>query len=204
MRRISRLALGAAVVMAASAAVVGQDPAKAPAPAAAATTDLFPLKAGSKWTYKVGDNQTIEVKVETVTGGEALLTTLVNGKPVARESVKVQPDGVFRTKINDSPITPPVKFLELPAKKDKSWPIDSKVQDQAIKGKFTITDEKEKAKVRDKDYEAVVVNGPEFDIAGTKTAVKYWFAPGKGIIKLSYTIAGSDAVLELVDYTEGK
>ena len=42
------------------------------------------------------------------------------------------------------------------------------------------------------------------EIAGTRTGVKYWFAPGKGIVKLSYTIAGTEAVLELVEYTEGK
>lgn len=203
MRRISRLVLGAVMVMAASAAVVAQD-AKDKAPAAGAANDLFPLKPGSKWTYKVGDNQTIEVKVDSITSGEATLTTLVNGKPVAKESVKVQPDGVFRTKINESPITPPVKFLALPAKKDASWQVDSKVQDQVIKGKFTITEEKEKIKVREKDYEAVVVSGPEFDIAGTKTSVKYWFAPTRGVVKLSYTIAGNEAVLELADYTEGK
>ena len=204
MRRLLRPVLGAVMVMAASAAVVAQDKDKAAPAAAGATTDLFPLKPGSKWTYKVGDNQTIEVKVENVTSGEATLTTLVNGKAVAKESVKVQPDGVYRTKINESAITPPVKFLAIPAKKDNSWAVDSKVQDQAIKGKFTVTDEKEKVKVRDKDYEAVVVNGPEFDIAGTKTAVKYWFAPTKGIVKLSYTIAGNEAVLELAEFTEGK
>jgi hypothetical protein len=203
MRRTSRLVLGAVMVMAASAAVVAQDN-KDKAPAAGATTDLFPLKPGAKWTYKVGENQTIEVKVENVTSGEALLTTLVNGKPVAKESVKVQADGVYRTKINDSPITPPVKFLALPPKKGADWQVDSKVQDQPIKGKFTLTEEKEKVKVRDKEYEAAVVNGPEFDIAGTKTAVKYWFAKDKGVVKLSYTIAGNEAVLELADYTEGK
>jgi hypothetical protein len=198
MRRLTRLSLGAAVLLAASAVVVAQQPAAAP------TTDLYPLKAGSKWTYKVGDAQTIEVKVDAVTGGEATLTTSVNGKAVAKESVKVQADGVYRTKINESAITPPVKFLPLPPSKGASWQVDSKVQDQPIKGKFTVTADKEKTKVRDKDYDVVVVDGPDFDIAGTKTSVKYWFAPTKGVVKLSYTIAGNEAVLELTEYTEGK
>lgn len=204
MGRLSRLAIGAVCFMLATAVVVAQNPPAATAPAAGATTDLYPLKNGSKWTYKIGDSQVIEVKVDKIDNGEATLVTLVNGKAVAKESVKVQADGVYRTKINDSTITPPVKFLALPPKKDTSWQVETKVQDQAIKGKFTIKEEKLKEKIRDKEYETVVVDGPDFEIAGTKTSIKYWFAPGKGIVKLSYSIAGNEAVLELTDYTEGK
>lgn len=200
MRRSPRLLAGAVLVLSLGAAVAQTPPAGAPA----ATTDLFPLKANSKWTYKVGDAQTIEVKVDKIENGEATLTTSVNGKAVAKESLKVQADGVVRTKINDAAITPPVKILQLPAKKGDTWAVDAKVQEQPIKGKFTTKEDKEKVKVRDKDYEAVVVDGPEFEIAGTKTSVKYWFAPGKGVVKLSYSIAGNEAVLELTEYAEGK
>lgn len=203
MRRTARIVVGAVVVLAASTAVVAQQP----APGAPAGSDFYPLKVGNKWTYKVGDATTIEMKVDKVDAGEATLKTYVNGKEVANESVKAAADGVFRTKINGTPISPPVKFLALPVKKGAEWPVDSKInvsgQEHAIKGKFTIKDDKEKLKVRDKDYEAVEVDGPEFDIAGTKTAVKYWFVPGKGVVKLTYNIAGNEAVLELTEFTEG-
>lgn len=178
---------------------------KKDAPAPAATTDLYPLKAGAKWKYKLGDAQDVEIVVESVKDGEATLVTKVQTRPVAKESVKVQADGVYRTKINDSPITPPVKILALPAKKDATWTIDSKIQDQALKGKYTIKDEKEKVKTKDgKEYEAVVVDAPELDVAGTKTSVKAWYSPGKGMVKLSYTINNYEATIELVEYIEGK
>ena len=199
MRRFPRLVAGAALLLTLGVAVAQTPPAAAPA-----GTDLFPVKFGSKWTYKVGEAQTIEVKVDKVDADGATFTTSVNGKTVAKETYKVSADGVVRTKINDAAITPPVQILKLPAKKDASWPVEAKVQEQPIKGKFPIKDEKEKVKVKEKDYEAVVVDGPDFEIAGTKTSVKYWFAPGKGIVKLSYSIAGNEAVLELTEYAEGK
>ena len=204
MRRLTRIVTGAVVVLAASTAVVAQQPTAGGTPGA----EYYPLKQGNKWVYKVGDVTTIEMKVEKLDAGEATLNTYVNGKQVASEAVKADKDGILRTKINNTPITPPVKFLALPVKKGAEWTVDSKITvagtEHAIKGKFTIKDDKEKVKVRDKDYEAVVVDGPDFDIAGTKTAVKYWFAAGKGVVKLTYNIAGNEAVLELTEFTEGK
>lgn len=210
MIRLTRICLGTALIALGSTWVVAQPPAAAPAaapaPAAAApTSDLFPTKVGTKWVYKIADAQNIEVKVESLKDGEATLVTTVNNKPVAKESVKVQADGVYRTKVNDVAITPPVKILALPATKDANWLVDSKVQDQVIKGKFVIKDEKEKVKLKDnKEYDAVVVEGAEFDVAGTKTLVKTWYAPGKGMIKLSYAINNIDATLELVEFVEAK
>ncbi len=212
MQCVSRLIFGCLVLVGLVTAVVAQappagtPPTPTPAPAApAATTDLFPLKAASKWKYKLGDGQEVEIRVDSVKDGEANLSTLVQGRAVAKETVKVQADGVYRTKINDSPITPPVKILALPAKKDATWTVDSKVQEQALKGKYTIKDEKEKIKTKDgKEYEAVVVDAPELDVAGQKTSVKTWYAPGKGMVKLSYVINNYEATIELVEYIEGK
>jgi hypothetical protein len=203
MRRLTRGLVGAILVLAGSAAVLAQTPATP-----AAGTDLYPLKKGNKWTYKVGEQTTIEMKVDDLKDGEAVISTSVNGKQVAGESIKVQADGVYRTKINGTEIKPPVKILALPVKKDTKWETNSKITVQgtehAIKGGFVLKEEKEKIKVRDKDYEAVVVDGAEFDITGTKAKVKYWFAPGKGIVKLQYDIGGNEATLELTEFTEAK
>ena len=196
MQRTVRLALGMFAMFAAGAAV-------------AAESEYFPLKKDSKWVYKVGDT-TIEVKVASVDEKDgAKLETIVNGKSVASEMVMVEADGVYRTKINTAAIEPKVKFLELkdgmPEDKESKWTVDSKIQEQAVKGTFTMAGKPEKVKILDKEYpEVVVVNGPDFEIAGTKTAVKYWFAKGTGIVKLSYSIGGNEAVLELQEYTAGK
>ncbi|MGL4423939.1 MAG: hypothetical protein ACRCZF_25015, partial [Gemmataceae bacterium] len=180
-------------------------PAATPPAAAPAATgnDYYPIKTGGKWTYKVGDTTVIEMKVEKIEAGEATINTFVNNKQVASETIKVQADGVYRTKINNTKVEPPVKFLALPAKKDTTWEVNSKISvagtEHTIKGKFTVKEEKQKEKIRDKDYETVVVDGPEFDIAGTKAAVKYWFAAGKGVVKLSYNIGGNEAILEIAE-----
>ena len=196
MLRTMRLMGGVVVLLVASTALA-QGPAN----------DLFPLKAKSKWVYKVVDQ---EVVVE-VTGTEKFnnedctkLETKVGGQVKASELYFVKPDGVYRAKVKDDKIDPPVKILALPVKKNESWKVNSKVGAQTVKGEFKIKDDKEKVKVPAGEFEAVVVEGTDLDIAGTKTTVKQWFVPGKGIVKLSYSIQGNESSLELKEYTEGK
>ncbi len=195
MRRTVRLAFGAVVLLAASVAMA-QTP-----------TDYYPLKKDTKWVYKVGET-TITVKVANSDANGATLETLVNDKAVASEIIQAKSDGIFRTQINKAKIEPPVMILKLDggkvAAKGTKWDVNSKIADQPVKGSFTITDDKEKVKVPAGEFESVVVNGPDFEIAGTKTGVKYWFVKGKGVVKLTYSIAGNDAVLYLKEFTEGK
>ena len=179
---------------------------------AAMTTDYYPLKAGSKWVYKVGENE-VTVVVGATEKGETKLDTLANSKNVASEMVMVKADGVYRTKINSTMIEPPVKILELetkdgklvPKAKGAKWAVASKVATQPLTGDFMIG---EPAKVTvpasPTPLDCVFVEGPKFNIAGTETSVKYYFAPGKGIVKLNYSIQGTEATLELKSYEEGK
>lgn len=197
MLRTLRLTVGAALILAAGTAL-------AQTPGA----DYFPLKLKSKWVYKVADQ---EVTVEVV-GTEKLndqncykLETKVGGQTKASELYFVKPDGVYRAKVKDDKIEPPVKILALPAKKDATWKVDSKVGSQAVKGEFKVTDDKATIKLPAGDFkDVVVVDGADFDIAGTKTSVKQWFAPGKGIVKITFTIMGTESNLELTKYEEGK
>ena len=198
MLRTLRLIAGAVVILAASSALA-QPPAGA---------DLFPLKAKSKWVYKLADK---EVTV-AVTGTEKYnnedctkLETSADGQVKASELFFVKADGVYRAKVKDDKVDPPVKILALPAKKDATWKIDSKVGAQSVKGDFKITDDKATVKVVAGEFkDVVVVESPDFDIAGTKTVIKQWFAPGKGLVKISYSIQGTESTLELKEYVEGK
>lgn len=196
MMRSMRLAAGAVVVLVASVAMA-QSP----------TTEFFPLKLKSKWKYKVAD-QTVEMVVvgtEKFNNEDCVkVDTLVNGQPKASELYSVKADGVYRVKVKDDKVDPPVKVLALPVKKDATWKVDSKVGSQTVKGEFKIKDDKEKVKVPAGEFEAVMVEGADFDIAGTKTTVKVWFAKDKGIVKLVYVIQGTESVLELVSFEEGK
>ena len=200
MRRTVRTALAATAFLVASLAL-----AQAPA------TPLYPLKPNTKWTYKVGD-ATIVVRVAPGDQKDGVtLETLVNDRVVASEVIQVKADGVYRTKINKNAVGPPVLILQLKdgqaAAKGTSWQVDSKIVEQSVKGKFTIKDDKEKVKLPTtppSEVDAVAVDGPDFEIAGTKAVIRYWFAADKGIVKLTYNIAGNDATLELKEYAEGK
>ncbi len=201
--RVARLALGSAFLFVSTIAL-----AQPPAPAVGPTGsgDFYPLKPGTKWTYKVADT-TIVVQVAGTDSEGTKLETKVADKVVASEVLKVSPDKISRVKINSAAITPPVDILRFEGGKvvkGAKWKIESKIQDATVKGEFTVKDDKEKIEVGAGKFEAVCVEGPEFDIAGTKTAVRYWFVAGKGIVKLSYSIQGNEAVLELKEYTEGK
>lgn len=205
MRRLFRSLFGAILVSTACAVVVAQPPAGTPAPAAgqpapaAGSTGFFPSKKGTKWVYKVGENT-----IDVVADASGKLDTLVGGKSVASETIEVKADGIYRTKVNNVAIEPAVKILALPADKDANWNIESKLNGQVIKGKFTQKAAKEKAKVPAGEFDCVVVDGPDFEIAGAKCGIKYWFADGKYVVKMVYNIAGNEALLELKEFVEAK
>ena len=200
MMRTFRLVVGGVVLLVASSALAQQ-------PAGA---DLFPLKVGSKWVYKFGEK---EVTV-TVVGTEKVGTddgfkteTKVEGQQPATELFLVKSDGVYRAKVKEDKIDPPFKMISLPAKKDTAWKVDSKVGSQGIKGEFKIIDEKAKVKVPAGEFEAILVECAECEVAGTKMLIRNWYVPGKGAVKISYTVLDEkkqENVLELKEYVEGK
>ena len=204
MRPLIRTSLSLAFFAAATAAVAQTAPTAPPA------GDFYPLKTGSKWTYKVGET-TITVKASASDADGTTLDTEVNGKAVASETIKVSPEGVFRTRINKAKIEPPVQILKLSggkATKGDKWKVDSTIQTAKVTGEFVVKDDAEKVKVpagpNGEFPNAICVEGNDFDIAGTKTTVKYWFVAGKGVVKLMYNIQGNEAVLELKEFAEGK
>ncbi|MBY0513248.1 MAG: hypothetical protein K2P78_04975 [Gemmataceae bacterium] len=198
MLRTLRYVIGAAAIL-----VAGTSLAQPPA-----GSELFPFKKGSKWTYKVADQ-----KVEVVVVGQEKfenvdcwkLETSVNGQVKATELYKVAPDGIYRVRVKDEKIDPPVKVIALPlGKKDAAWPVDSKIGSQSLKGTFKIKEETTKVKVPAGEFDAVLIEGDNFEIAGTKATIRQWFAKDKGAVKLVYVISGTESVLELEKYEEGK
>jgi len=192
---------GAVLILVGGVALAAPEP-KDAAPGATGS-EYYPLKVKSKWVYKTND-QTVEIEVASAEKDGFKLETKVNGKTVAAEVVEVKQDGVYRVSVKGDKIDPPIKFLSLPVKKDADWNVNSKVGTQTVKGKFTIKSEAEKVKVPAGEYDTVFVDGPDFDIAGTKTAIKYYFAKNVGVVKLSYEIQGTSSVLELKEFSEAK
>lgn len=196
MARLIRLSTGAAVILFAGAALAQPKDADG----------YFPTKANTVWKYKAGD-QTVEVKVSDKTvkfNNEDCVQfeTWVGGKMVASELYSVKADGVYRVKVKDDKIDPPIKVLPvpIPTKAGEAWKFSSKVGTQTVTGEFKVKDLKEKIKVGDKEYEAVAVEGSEIDVAGAKTSVRLWFAKGVGIVKLEYKIADTETKLELTEF----
>jgi len=171
------------------------------------TSEFFPLVKGASWTYSSGANEVV-VKVTEITGSEAKLVTEFGGKSVANETISVKPDGIYRTKINDTAIDGGgVKILALKdgkPTKDEKWAIAAKIQASEVKGDFTTKEVGGKLKVPAGDMtDVVVVEGAKFTIANTETNVKYSFAPKFGIVKLEYSIQGNaNPALELKSYKD--
>jgi hypothetical protein len=195
MMHMIRLAIGATVLLVGEVAL------------AQTGNEYFPLKLKTKWTYKVTD-QTVEVMVagtEKFNNEDcAKIDTLVNGKVVASELYAVRADGIYRVKVKDDKIDPPVKVLMIPAKKDLEWEIKSKVGNQMVSGKFKIKDMSDKVVTPAGSFDAILVEGVDLDVAGQKTTIKTWFAKGTGVVKLSYKIQDAESILELTKYEEGK
>ncbi|MCX8140762.1 MAG: hypothetical protein WHU94_16195 [Thermogemmata sp.] len=182
---------------------------KANSAAASEVASYFPLVPKSKWIYKVQD-QSVEVLVDKNEKfkDEACtkVDTLVSGKVVASELYCVKSDGLYRVKVKDDEINPPVQVLPQSIQKGKSWEINSKVGTQGgqlVKGTFRIVNDKEKIKVPAGEFEAVLVEGIDMDVGGTKTTVRLWFVKGVGLVKLSYKIADTESTLELEKYEPG-
>ncbi len=174
--------------------------------ASSEVSSYFPLVPKSKWIYKVQD-QSVEVLVDKDENFKnekcTKVDTLVSGKVVASELYCVKSDGLYRVKVKDDEINPPVQVLPQSIQKGKSWEINSKVGTQGgqlVKGTFRIVNDKEKIKVPAGEFEAVLVEGTDMDVGGTKTTVRLWFAKGVGLVKLSYKIADTESTLELEKY----
>jgi hypothetical protein len=200
MLRAIRLAVGAAAVLFGGALLAQTKDAP--------SDPYFPLKPKTKWVYKVGDNEvTVTVVKAEKVGGETQyqVDTVVGKESKTSEWYVVRSDGVYRTKVKDDKLDPFIKVLPIPAKKDASWDVNSKLGTQAIKGTLKIVNDKEKVKVQGTDYEAVLVEGKDVDVAGSKTTVHIWFAKDRGIVKEEFLLQGGEKLLlELKEYSEGK
>jgi hypothetical protein len=197
MRRTLRLLVGAIVVLSGSY-LLAQPP-------KGSGEEYFPLIKGAKWTYKVGDNEVIVtvVKSETINKEEHFqVDTIVGKEPKTSEWYVVRPDGIYRTKVKDDKIEPPIKVLPLPIKKDETWKVESKLGTQSIKGSLKIVNDKEKIKVQGTEYETVLIEGKDVDVAGAKTTLRIWLAKDRGIVKEEFLLQGGETLLlELKNYT---
>jgi hypothetical protein len=172
--------------------------ARAQAPA----TLYYPVVVGATWTYRAGDNrfQIKVAEVKDVAGvTRAKLDLIVGDKVISHEHVGVAKDGVYRYTFEGKEAKPPIKFLELPVKKDATWSVDSKVEGQALTGSFKSGEED--VKVPAGEYKkAVTVTGKDIKANGVPLGITYYFAEKVGMVKQVIDLAGQKVVIELENF----
>jgi len=169
--------------------------------------DFFPLKIGSKWHYKSGDEkvvvqvakaETLEILRDKKKGKEKVPGVTLKITSAGRElteQVAVLDDGVYRFAVAGKEITPPLCILKFPIKKGDTWPVDSVCNEQPIKGVFTSDEAEIKVPAFKSPFRAVTTSFKD-----PKMSFEYFFAPEYGIVKQRIEIGGSKLLLELERY----
>jgi hypothetical protein len=146
---------------------------------------LYPLKVGTKWSYKVKDQEekfVVTAAKEEMVGDQncVKLEARLKDQVVASEHVAVLKDGIYRFKFDDKTIEPPVCFCKLPATKGQKWEVKFKVAGKEGVGKFESGEEE--ISVPAGKFQAVVVKG---EVVEDSVPIKMtlWFAPGSGIVR---------------------
>jgi hypothetical protein len=173
----------------------------------------YPLRTGTTWHYKVGDNKlVIRVAKQEKVGDVpcALLEASRDGKVVGSEHLAVTADGVYRHTITkaqgDKPATltlkPPMLVLKLPPKKGDAWKVDSQVDGKVLRGGFK-ADEQE-VKVPAGTYKAIRVTSQDLEVNGLKTVLTMYYAEGVGMVKQVIQEGENKVEIELEKFEAGK
>jgi hypothetical protein len=191
-------------------------PAKAPVTEAPKMelSAYYPLRVGSMWHYRIGDNRyTLKVtKYEKI--GDlncARVEQLVEeGKVIAVEHIAVTKEGIVRVAYDDKKSEPPLLFLKLPVKKDETWKVDSvigktdKVPGERVTATFK-EGEVAKVMVPAGTTEGVITSSSQdLDANGQKLSFTYYFGKNVGLIKQEIDVNGTRVTIELEKYEPAK
>jgi hypothetical protein len=210
MKRLATLASGVVLFLGSIwTPVSGGDKGEKKADSGTLVSEYYPLKKGNTWEYLSGGKK-IVVKVadvDTIDIGDSKIpcARVETDGGVVTEHLTVKQDGVYRVRSNGQDIKPAVMILKLPPKKGDSWPIDSMVQNFAMKGKLT-TSGPDALEVGKSKYDAFSVKSSDLMIGGQSATMEAWFAKDVGMVKQRFKLPNADleVVLELEKFTPGK
>lgn len=166
-------------------------------------SNYYPLKVGSKWTYRVGDQQMVlEVtRTEDVDGTKCAVLETRADNQLFTEHVAVGSDGLYRYKAMDAKIVPPVCFFKLPPQRGANWEVDSKLGNLRVQGTFRMDEvEVTVPKGKFKTY----VSSFDLKQGGQSVSISMYLASGVGMVKQKMEVGGKEVVVELVNFEEGK
>ncbi len=132
----------------------------------------------------------------------ARVELIVKDKVVSFENLAVKDGALLRFTFEGKLATPPIPFLKLPPKKGESWPVESVIDGQKLKGTFTAGEEE--VKVAAGTFKTVTVTGKDLEVNGVKMTLTYYFAEKVGMVKQVIEYAGQKAIIELEEFKPAK
>jgi hypothetical protein len=163
--------------------------------------DYLPLREGTKWHFDAKVNSLsvpMIIRVAKFQSSEsrqaARLETVVNGSVAASEYLGVSEEGIFRLKMNNIDINPPLQILRFPIKKGDAWTSTATVGGETLKADSVV--DLQKVSVPAGSFEAALVTTTVSTPQGRMTN-RQWFAPGIGLVKQEVNLSGAKILAEL-------
>ena len=175
-------------------------------PAKTRLADYYPVRAGSRWTYELdtGNDRKFRMtnqiaKIETIDGKPlARFETVINGMVAGTQHLLSTPEGVFRYRMGDAEISPPLCFLKYPFKEGETWIAEPMIGDEHMKISFK-TGRREQVMSLGGKYQAVSVV-MEIDVNGNRVKTTSWYAPEVGLVREIRKIGDTIITMSLVKF----
>ena len=194
-------------------------------------SELYPLKVGTRWTYRVHDKKAPQTKADPMRNvvvavereemysenrldkdGKAKLEKFVgyilkstSGNKSTLDYVVVTRQGLLKVHTAGTPLTPPLLFLKLDIDKgQKTWDWLSTSGDTTIKGTFTLSTDTIRIPAAKEPVNAVLVSYRDHQPKEKQVEIDFWFVPGVGMVKQRVRERNHDIELELEKYEPAK
>ncbi len=172
--------------------------------------DYYPLKPGTKWTYDLdpGNGRKIRVtnqiaRLETIDGKSmARLETVINGRVALTQHLLGTPEGIFRYRISEADVAPPLCILKYPFKEGETWEAEPMIGRELSKMSFKSGRHEEVTSTAAK-YQAISVLC-EINGGGARVKTTSWYVPDVGMVKDTRDLGGKTVTMDLVAFEAGK
>lgn len=184
---------------------------QAPAAAKTKAANYYPLKPGTKWHYLLERSTGEKIRltsqiseIKNINGKElALLEVFADGQKIAAsEHLQGTAEGVFRVRMNNVELTPPICLIKYPVKPGQTWGADMTVSKRRMNLQGT-EGKPEDVGVPAGKYRAVPCTIVVSDATDKSTTV-FWFAEDVGIVKQRSEDESEWVTMELIKYEPAK
>jgi hypothetical protein len=211
LRALAIVALAAFPARSLSQTTQKSTPSATPEKGHAKTPNYYPLKVGTKWHYQLDGGNGQKVQLVSEIGGVddvrgkslARLDVAANGRKLpTTEHLRSDESGVFRVRMNDVEIDPPICLIKYPLKAGQTWSVETSAAGQKMKVDCS-EGPSEEVQVPAGKYQAIpctitVMQGP------IRLKNVFWFAEDVGIVKQRSEVGPQTVILELTKYEAAK